>query len=260
MGLDPLVEGSTPGRCFLAQQQELGCHQMTARMKWNKEVNKVLTECFYRSKLFDKEGKPIRGYRERMCREWRDRGLFESTEQRVFDQARAVKRNGRLSPLELETIKRQVEDEFHGECGEDAATEVETVENEDMAENEDMVENEVESVTEEFVNVEKVNNNVIDSVDDTRHNLNDDHGKIAERLNEIMLEGKTSDGIMFNKVEKKILKVQTDNVNYAIKYFKSKSITETKDLIKAVSVWLAEQIGLKKRDYREKTDLDGNAE
>ena len=79
-----------------------------------------------------------------------------------------------------------------------------------MAENEDMVENEVESVTEEFVNVEKVNNNVIDSVDDTRHNLNDDHGKIAERLNEIMLEGKTSDGIMFNKVEKKILKVQTD--------------------------------------------------
>ena len=201
MGLDPLVEGSTPGRCFLAQQQELGCHQMTARMKWNKEVNKVLTECFYRRKLLDKEGKPIRGYRERMCREWRDRGLFESTEQRVFDQARAVKKNGRLSPLELETIKRQVEDEFHGECGEDAAAEVETVENEDMAENEDMVENEVESVTEEFVNVEKVNNNV---------NLNDDHGKIAERLNEIMLEGKTSDGIMFKKVDKKTMKVQTE--------------------------------------------------
>ena len=36
-----------------------------------------------------------------------------------------------------------------------------------------MVENEVESVTEEIVNVEKVNNNVIDSVDHTRHNLND---------------------------------------------------------------------------------------
>ena len=124
----------------------------------------------------------------------------------------------------------------------------------------DTVENEVESVAEEIVNVEKVNNNVIDSVDDPRHNPNDEHRKIVERLNEIMLEGKTSDGIMFNKVDKKTLKVQTDNVNYAIKYFKSKSITETKDLIKAVSVWLAEQIGLKKRDYREKTDLDGNAE
>ena len=58
---------------------------------------------------------------------------------------------------------------------EDAATEVETVENKDTAENEDMVENEVESVAEEIVNVEEVNNNVIDSVDDTRHNLDDDH-------------------------------------------------------------------------------------
>ena len=60
--------------------------------------------------------------------------------------------------------------------------------------------------------------------------------------------------------DKKILKVQTDRVNDAIKYFKSKSITETNNLIKAASVWVAEQIGLKKRDYREKINLDGNAE
>ena len=153
----------------------------------------------------------------------------------------------------METIKRQVKDEFQDEFGGDAATEVETVENKDTAENEDMVENEVESVAEEIVNVEEVNN-VIDSVDDTRHNLNDEHRKIVEQLNEIMLEGKTSDGIMFNKVDKKTLKVQTDRVNDAIKYFKSKNITETDDLIKAVSVWVAEQIGLKKRDYREKNE------
>ena len=38
-----------------------------------------------------------------------------------------------------------------------------------------MVENEVESVAEEIVNVEEVNNNVTDSVDDTRHTLNDEH-------------------------------------------------------------------------------------
>ena len=180
--------------------------------------------------------------------------MFESTEQRVCDQARAIRKNGWLSQLELETIKRQVEDEFQGEFGEDAATEVETVENEDTAENEDMVENKVESVAEEIANVEEVNNNVIDSVDDTRHNLNDEHRKIVERLNEIMLEGKTSDGIMFKKVDKKTLKVQTDRVNDAIKYFKSKNITETNDLIKAASVWVAEQIGLKKRDDREKSE------
>ena len=211
-------------------------------------------ECFYRSKPFDEEGKPIRGYRQRMFREWRDRGLFESTEQRVCDQARAIRKNRWLSQLELETIKGQVEDEFQDEFGEDVATEVETVENEDTAENEDMVENEVESVVEEIVNVEEVNNNVIESVDDRRHNLNDEHRKIVERLNKIILEGKTSDGIIFKKVDKKTMKVQTDRVNDVIKYFKRKSITETNDLIKAASVWVAEQIGLKKRDYREKNE------
>ena len=70
-----------------------------------------------------------------------------------------------------------------------------------------MVENEVESVAEEIVNVVEVNNNVIESVDDTRHNLNDEHRKIVEWLNEIMLEGKTSNVIMFKKVDKKTLAV-----------------------------------------------------
>ena len=41
---------------------------------------------------------------------------------------------------------------------------------------------------------------------------------------------------MFKKVDKKTLKVQTDRINYVIKYFKSKNITETNDLIKAASV------------------------
>ena len=59
---------------------------------------------------------------------------------------------------------------------------------------------------------------------------------------------------MFKKVDKKTLEVQTDRVNDAIKYFKSKTITETNDLIKAASVWVAEQTGLKKRDYREKNE------
>ena len=83
----------------------------------------------------------------------------------------------------METIKRQVEDEFQGELGEDVAMELETIENKYITENEDMVENEVEAVAEEIVNVEEVNNHVIDSVDDTKHNLNDEHRKIVEPIN-----------------------------------------------------------------------------
>ena len=63
-------------------------------MKWNKEVNKAVMECFYRSKPFDKEGKPVIGYRQRMFREWRDRGLFESTEQHVTKQGQLGKMDG----------------------------------------------------------------------------------------------------------------------------------------------------------------------
>ena len=62
-----------------------------------------------------------------MFREQKDRELFESTEKCVYGQARENRKNGWLSQLKLETIRRQVEDEFQGEFGEDAATEVKTV-------------------------------------------------------------------------------------------------------------------------------------
>jgi len=71
-----------------------GRHLDTGRMKWNKEVNKVVIECFYRSRPFNEEGKPIRGYIQRMFGEWKDKGMFESTEQDVCDQARAIGRMG----------------------------------------------------------------------------------------------------------------------------------------------------------------------
>ena len=53
-----------------------------------------------------------------MFREWRERGSFESTEQRVCDQAKEIRRNVWLSQLELDANKRQVEDEFQVKFGE----------------------------------------------------------------------------------------------------------------------------------------------
>ena len=87
-------------------------------------------QCFYRSNPFHEEGKPIRGYRKRRFKEWREKGMFESTEQRVCDQERAIRKNGWLSEFELEAIKRQVEDESQGELyrGQDVTVDAETVE------------------------------------------------------------------------------------------------------------------------------------
>ena len=68
-------------------------------------------ECFCRSKPFDDDGKPIGGYRQRVMQEWKEHSVFEITEQRLCDQARALSKNGWLPDLELENIRRMIEAE-----------------------------------------------------------------------------------------------------------------------------------------------------
>ena len=149
--------------------------------------------------------------------------MFESTEQRVCYQARAIRRNGWLSEPELKAIKRQIEDESQDDLweGQDVTVEAETVE----------------------INVGT-----------GEEEINDAEDSIGDTEGEIMREGRTCNGIMFKKVDKKVLKFQTDRVNEAIKYLKSKSITETNNLIRAASVWIAEQLGLKNAERRKKDE------
>ena len=73
-------------------------------------MNKIVIECFFRSKPFD-DGKPTRGYRQQMMQEWKKHGVFEITVQRLCDQARAIRKNGWFSDLELENIRRMIEAE-----------------------------------------------------------------------------------------------------------------------------------------------------
>ena len=46
-----------------------------------------------------------------MMQEWKEHGVFEITEQRLCDQARAIRKNGWLSDLEHENIRRMIEAE-----------------------------------------------------------------------------------------------------------------------------------------------------
>ena len=46
-----------------------------------------------------------------MMQEWTEHGVLEITEQRLCDQARAIRKNGWLSDLELENIRRMIEAE-----------------------------------------------------------------------------------------------------------------------------------------------------
>lgn len=68
-------EGASPGRCPVGEQRRPGRHPDTARLKWSKEVNRVVMECYLRSKAVNENGVPMRGYRQRLLREWQEIGL-----------------------------------------------------------------------------------------------------------------------------------------------------------------------------------------
>ena len=54
-------------------------------------MNTVVMECYFLSRPVDEEGKPVRGYRRRICNIWKERYGTEITEQRLCDQARMNK-------------------------------------------------------------------------------------------------------------------------------------------------------------------------
>ena len=69
-----------------------------------------------------------------------------------------------------------------------------------------------------------------------------------------MMEERTGNKIMFKKVDKKVLKVQADKGNEAVKYLKNTTITETNNLIRVAIVWVAEWIELKKAEDKKKNE------
>ena len=169
-----------------------------------------------------------------MFREWKDKGTFESTEQRVCDQARTIRKNGWLSELELEMIRRKIEDESQLVSAMDEDNEDEV--NMDLKLND--IEDEGDGQMNEAIEVVDVEEN-----DDE---ISQENKQVVDRLKQIILQGRTSDGILFKKVNKRSLRAQTERVNSVMKFVKTKNITETNKLINAASVWVADQMGLKK--------------
>ena len=50
----------------------------------------------------------IRGYRKRMLSLWQQKGMFWVYEQRLVDQANAIRRNSWMTELEIEELERKV--------------------------------------------------------------------------------------------------------------------------------------------------------
>ena len=183
-------------------------------------------ECFFRSKPFDDDRKPIRGHRQRMMQEWKEHGVFEITEERFCDQARAITKNGWLSNTELENIRRMIE------------TESEIV-NESI---EDVEENQTER---DIVRTSERNEPIGDDSDETMNNIavetsDEETQLIIAQLNKILAGGRNTDGISFKKVDMNTLNRTTAKVNRVIELIETKNITQTNNLIKAAGVWVAD--------------------
>ena len=102
------AESATSGRCPMGEQRGPGRHPATARTGWSKEMNIAVMECYYLSNPVDDNGKPVRGYRQRMHSFWKERQSFNITEQRLCGQARLIRKNNWLTALQLAEIKDRV--------------------------------------------------------------------------------------------------------------------------------------------------------
>ena len=238
----PLGEGSSPGRCSPVRQRGPGSHPATVRTKWSKNVKKDVMECYFRSRPFDDEGKPTRGYRQRMMKEWEEHGVFEITEQRLCHQARAIRKNGWLSNLELENIRRMIDAEN-------------VMVNESI---ENVEENQTEG---DMVRTNEGNEQIADDSDDLLNSMNanvetldEEAQHVVAQLNEILVSGRKADGISFKKVDMNILSRTTAKVNRLIELIETEDITQTNNLIKAAGVWVADQLGLKRYEGGNKKD------
>ena len=134
-------------------------------------------EWFFRSKPFHDDDKPIRGYRQRLMQEWKEHGVFEITEKRLCDQAKAIRKNGWLSDLELENIRRMIE----------AESEIVNESIEDVEENQ--AERNIVRTTER--------NDTINNVAVNVEILDEETQLIIAQLNKILAGGRNTDGISF---------------------------------------------------------------
>ena len=238
-GTGAFCEGASSGRCPVGEQRRPGRDPATARMMWSKDVNKVVMECYLKRKPVNENEVPIRGYRQRMFRVWQEIGLFESTEQRICDQARAIRKNGWLSELEIEVIKRKINQEETGDTnvqGLGGATTDENMENDEVQQEEG--EFDMQDEPGDDANIKELN--VISEKD----------RRIISEILELSKSGENN-SVNFKKAHQRQVEEITNRINKVIDKIPPRTITETNNLINAASMFVAKELGLKQTTQKQ---------
>ena len=238
-GTGAFCEGASSGRCPVGEQRRPGRHPATARMMWSKDVNKVVMECYLKSKPVNENGVPIRGYRQRMFRVWQEIGLFQSNEQRICDQARATGKNGWLSELEIEVIKRKINQEETGDTnvqGLGDATTDENMENDEVQQEEG--EFDMQDEPGDDANIKELND------------ISEEDRRIISEILELSKSGENNP-VNFKKANQRQVEEIINRINKVIDKIPTRTITETNNLINAASMYVAKELGLKQTTQKQ---------
>ena len=226
-----MCEDLSPGRCPTVRQGGPGRYQASAKMKWSKELNVAVMECYFLSKPTDANGRPVRGYRRRMHNFWKERGLPTITEQRLCDQARVIRKNGCFTTVELEEIRRRIEEDSDNEEGDDSDRIVPGGE-----------------VQEEGL-AEEISVQINCSEEE-----NEQDRSMIEEIVQLMRSEKIYNTRALKQVNRTILSEWVGKVNKIIGQIRTENLTETNRLIGAVALYVSHKVGLKtgkqKRDIR----------
>ena len=158
-----------------------------------------------------------------MHRIWKEKEVLPTSEQRICDQARAIKKNGWLTDIELESIKQRVlrEEISHGESDLEREEEVESVRNVEQQEDTQTTD-QPEETGEESIRVERY------------EELSEDEKEIVDRIIEIMKAEEDYRVLPFKKVDRLKINEIIAKVNKLVARIQTDNITDTNKLLKAV--------------------------
>ena len=214
-------EGFSPGRVTcVGEQAVLGrqpttVHDKIVKRIWSKADYKVAMECFLRAP------KGGRGVGKRTLDLWLDRGMFDISENNLMNQIRVFKKKQWLTSVEIEEMKRLIENGSQEGVETDVGDETPQSDSGNANEQHDTIERE--------------------DLDQDNSNLTEEENAIVSRIKEVLMQG----NIRPVKSLKLELRSETAKVNGVLKHIEKKNITETRDLLKAAAVVICERLGVK---------------
>ena len=230
-------------------QAPTGRHQATdqtrKRLKWEKEVNRIVIECWVRSVPTK------RGYRKRMKRLWDEKGVFEVSEQRLADQARAIRTNDWLTTVEIEEIKRNVEEEKVDSDNRERL-EVDIENNENEGEDRQSQENDA-NVEEEMIDDINIRDESVSNNTDIEW-FSDEDRDILEMILTRMRKEQDDIPPNLRYVDRSKVKATTQKVNQIIQVIETSNITETNRLIIAAANVVADLLKCKRTELGDKKE------